>query len=287
MRYVKKFLFIILIILLFLVAIGMIAYFGHKLHNTLKTYKIGEDTYSNSAQSFVREHITQHEPKPTPTPAMSTVRPSAAGPTAAQAETTSNPEMETSPVSVDFEKLWEINEEVCGWIYAPWINVNYPVAQTNDNYYYVRYMYDHRENSAGCIFVDYRNHNDFSDLNTIVYGHSMGNHTMFNDFQRYYNEPELFYEHPSIYYSTPDKDYRMDILACVIVHGASDSYTIFCGTDELGEYLQRMKEIDILQNNFDVDAIDRIVTFSSCAHVFAGSRYVVICHPVELPRRGD
>lgn len=38
---------------------------------------------------------------------------------------------------------------------------------------------------SGSIFMDYMNQKDFSDFNTIIYGHHMDGGAMFGDFDRY------------------------------------------------------------------------------------------------------
>lgn len=48
-----------------------------------------------------------------------------------------------------------------------------------DNEYYLHYAYNKEPNFAGSIFLDFRNHADFQDQNTILYGHNMLNGSMF------------------------------------------------------------------------------------------------------------
>ena len=44
---------------------------------------------------------------------------------------------------------------------------------------FIRMTYEGTSNFAGSIFLDYQNQGDFSDGNTIVYGHNMKNLSMF------------------------------------------------------------------------------------------------------------
>ena len=71
---------------------------------------------------------------------------------------------ETAPIIVDFE-------------HCPDTKINYPVAQSEDNSYYLRRLLDGSWNTAGTIFMDYRNSADFSDRHTVIYGHNMKNDT--------------------------------------------------------------------------------------------------------------
>ncbi len=85
------------------------------------------------------------------------------------------------PLAVDFESLKAINPDVKGWLYIEALDISYPVVQgpDNDTYLHTTYEGTSRTNFAGSIFLDYQNQDDFSDGNTIVYGHNMKNLSMF------------------------------------------------------------------------------------------------------------
>lgn len=83
-----------------------------------------------------------------------------------------------SLIDVNFTNLKEINPSTKGWIQINGTNVNYPFVQTTNNDYYLTHSFDKSYNSAGWIFLDYRNNLE-TDRNTIIYGHSMNDKTMF------------------------------------------------------------------------------------------------------------
>ena len=56
------------------------------------------------------------------------------------------------------------------WLYAPGSGINYVVAQAEDNDYYLHRLLNGTEAKAGTLFMDYQNHSDFSDWNTMIYG---------------------------------------------------------------------------------------------------------------------
>lgn len=84
---------------------------------------------------------------------------------------------ETAPIIVDFEVLQTENKDIIAWLHCPDTKINYPVAQSEDNSYYLRRLLDGSWNTAGTIFMDYRNSADFSDRHTVIYGHNMKNDT--------------------------------------------------------------------------------------------------------------
>ena len=89
-------------------------------------------------------------------------------------------EVTYQPPEVDFEELQKMNSDVIGWIEVEAIpEISYPIVRGEDNDYYLHRTFKKANNSAGSIFVDYRNGQYFGDCNTIVYGHNMKNGSMF------------------------------------------------------------------------------------------------------------
>ena len=82
------------------------------------------------------------------------------------------------------------------WLYIPGTNIDYPVMQSGDNDYYTRRAADGSYLYAGSLFMDYRCSSDFSDFNSVIYGHNMGNGTMFARYSELrkrgiFHEPQL------------------------------------------------------------------------------------------------
>ena len=88
--------------------------------------------------------------------------------------------------------------------------LNYPVTHTDNNEYYLNHLYDGTYNKVGCLFADYENRADFSDRNTIIYGHNMRDGSMFALLNRY-DEQSYFDTHRQMYLVTPKGGYVMEI----------------------------------------------------------------------------
>jgi sortase B len=82
-------------------------------------------------------------------------------------------------INVDFNELKKINKDIKGWIQVNGTNINYPFVQSSDNDYYLNHSIDKSYNSAGWVFLDYRNKLDTIDKNTIIYAHGRLDKTMF------------------------------------------------------------------------------------------------------------
>ena len=76
---------------------------------------------------------------------------------------------------VDFESLQATNSDVVAWLYIPDTNVNFPVVKGPSNYTYLNLNYEGNYSISGSIFMDIACSSDFSDAETLLYGHNMHN----------------------------------------------------------------------------------------------------------------
>ena len=89
---------------------------------------------------------------------------------------------------IDFEQLHIDNPDIYAWIYVPGTLVDYPVLQhPTDNSFYLEHNIDGSAGYPGCIYTELYNKKDFSDRNTLMYGHNMANGTMFATLHYYEN----------------------------------------------------------------------------------------------------
>ncbi|MFR3389824.1 MAG: class B sortase [[Clostridium] scindens] len=113
---------------------------------------------------------------------------------------------------VDFEELMKINPDTVGWIrfYPEPSQINYPIVQGQDNDKYLHQTFSANENTLGAIFLNVDNKADFSDRNSIIYGHRMKDGSMFRHLQDY-EEKVLLGERIPIFTSTRRTEGRSPI----------------------------------------------------------------------------
>lgn len=189
--------------------------------------------------------------------------------------------METAPIEVDFEALWETNEDVVGWIYCEDTPINLPVVQAEDNDYYLRRLIDGTWNSSGTLFVDYRNADDFSDSNTIIYGHNMKNKGMFGTLPNY-KEQSYYDEHPLMCLLTPDGNYKVELIAGYVTSSTSEIYSFGQTEEEVLAFVEQSIEKSTFASDFQVLQGDRFVTLSTCSYEYDNARYVLIGRLIQL-----
>ena len=105
---------------------------------------------------------------------------------------------------VDFKSLQAKNEDLYAWIKVPGTRINYPIAQGNDDEFYLHHDYLKNYLFAGTIYTEMCNAKDFSDPITLVYGHNMyrSEGTMFTTLHNF-EDPKFFEKHKTFTVYTP------------------------------------------------------------------------------------
>lgn len=177
--------------------------------------------------------------------------------------------------NIDFAYLKKINPDICGWIYLEDSVIHYPVVQGSDNETYLKQAYDKSSSYFGSIFMDMRNDNDFTNQNTIIYGHNMKNGSMFGTLKRY-QEEEFYQKHKYFYIFTEDKMYRYRVCAVYTTTADSDVYTMAYDTKEDWlAYEQSILDRSCVDTGVSLGEKDRIITLSTCHGVHTDNRFVV------------
>lgn len=186
---------------------------------------------------------------------------------------------ETNPV--DFRSLWDLNPDVYAWIYVPGTEISYPVLQdAEDNTYYLEHTIEGEKTLPGAIYSENYNSRDFTDYNTILYGHNMRNGTMFaglHDFE----DAEYVQQNRQIVIYLPDRRLIYQIVAVSIV---DDSHLLYkyhnfdqegqdafwqelADTDEPGEYFD---------SSYQRTEDEHLLTLSTCIGSRPNNRLIVV-----------
>ena len=182
---------------------------------------------------------------------------------------------------IDFAELQAtVNPDIYAWIYIPDTLIDYPVLQhPTDNLYYLEHNLDGSRGYPGCIYTEDYNARDFSDPNTVVYGHNMKNGTMFAGLHKF-EDSTYFGEHPYIYIYTEEGLYVYGIFAAY----ESGNEHILYNNDFASEYAYSGYLEDIfavrsmnsnIKEDMEVTTRDRIITLSTCVANRADRRYLV------------
>lgn len=178
--------------------------------------------------------------------------------------------------NINFTSLKEKESDTVGFIKVNGTDIEHIVVQGKDNSYYLTHDFEKDYNSAGWIFLDYRNKLDGSDKNIIIYGHNMRNNTMFGTLKNilkkdwFENEDNRY-----ITFITERESATYEVFSVYEIE-AEDYYikTSF-NTGEFNKYIDSMKARSKYDFNCDVSEEDKVLTLSTCAN---NNKYRVVLH---------
>ena len=170
---------------------------------------------------------------------------------------------------VDFAGMWKTNKDVYAWITVPGTVIDYPILQhPTDNTYYLNYNIDGSHGYPGCIYTENLNSKEFTDNNTVIYGHNMKNGTMFAGLHKF-EDSTFFAEHTKVHIYTPEKELNYTIFAAYIYDDRHLLYSFdFSNKDIYAAYLedvQNMRSMNaLIREDVKVTAEDKIITLVTC-----------------------
>lgn len=183
-------------------------------------------------------------------------------------------------IPVDFNALWETNPDIYAWISIEGTNIDYPVVQSaEDNSYYLNHTIEGAAGYPGSIYTENYNRKDFTDANTVIYGHDMRDGSMFQNLHNYSDET-FMREHPYVIIYTPEKKLTYEIFAAVNYddrHLLQSFNFNFQGSrqDFLDSIYGSRSFENVIRDDVEVTANNRILTMSTCIASQPDRRFLV------------
>lgn len=265
----------VLSIIVMVVAFGVFVFAGYKLYGYYKEYQKADDEYANLATYTTDE--TETEDLDALEEAFENE-----GPQSVSGREVKTVEVDDEEVNlptmvnpIDFESLKEVNSDIVGWLKIRALDLSYPVVQGEDNDYYLHQSFEQEYLFAGCLFVNFENNSDFTDQNTIIYGHNMKNGSMFGSLKKFRDE-EVYNKSKYFWIFTEDIIFQYRIFSARVVNKVGQTYqTVFTDDEEFQEFLDTaMEDSEVDNSNVTISTDDKVVTLSTCTGDSA-TRFVV------------
>ncbi len=194
---------------------------------------------------------------------------------------------------IDFADLQaNTNEDIYAWISIPDTNIDYPIVQhPTDDTYYLNYNLDGTAGLPGTIYTELANAKDFSDFNTVIYGHNMQNGTMFQNLHNY-SDGTFFDEHPYVYIYLEDSTLKYQVFAAYEYTNVHMLYAFDYSTEEgRQEFLDEVAGLRSLTYIYDdtveVTTDSNVLTLSTCVHNVPEKRFLANAVLIQSVDRVD
>lgn len=187
---------------------------------------------------------------------------------------------------INLKELYEINNDLVGWIKIDGTNISYPVMQNGD--YYLRRNIYKDYSYYGTPYLakncDIRN----SD-NLIIYGHHIKNNSMFGELENY--KKESFYkEHKYIKFYTLENELTVEhvyeiisVFKTVVYSDNGFKYYSFDNAkdrEDFEDYISMCKQLQFYETKQTANYGDKLITLSTCEYSRKNGRIVVVAKEV-------
>ena len=176
-----------------------------------------------------------------------------------------------------FYQLEQKYPDVKGWISIEGTHIDYPLLQSEDN---VKYL-DHNAFGdyvvTGSIFLDYRFNANFTNFNTIIYGHHVPTGDMFGDIKKF-TDKEFFDNHRfgTIYYNGEEKELEIFGILEVDAYDMNIYRPLSNNIEENQAYYQYLLSKATYKRDVSVTSEDKICLLSTCFLDVTNGRHILL-----------
>lgn len=205
---------------------------------------------------------------------------------------------ETVPPTMlpDMKALYELNNDIVGWLSIPNLRVQYPVMQTpaNPNYYLYR-DFDGADSSAGSLYIRESCDVFAPSDNIVIYGHAMKTGDMFGRLSWYKNK-SYYEKYPTFSFDTLYERHTYQIFAVFKTsgtYGVGYPYHMFNDAQSEEEFDQFIADVRGAAFNgsyvgytfYTTDIIpqygDKLLCLSTCEYTYTNGRFVVMAVQID------
>jgi len=194
---------------------------------------------------------------------------------------------ETEPVVLEilpeYKDLYDLNNDLVGWIKVEDTKINYPVLQSSpDNKdYYIDHDFYHRGRGCGAIYV--RETCDVFEPsdNVTIYGHHMKDKSMFAGLD-YYRDKSFWEKHKTFTFDTLYEHHTYEVIAIFKTSantGQGFPYHRFENAEDeaaFDEFINTVKSLQMYETGVTAEYGDKLVCLSTCEYTLNNGRLVVV-----------
>lgn len=172
------------------------------------------------------------------------------------------------------KKIFEDNPDTIGWLKVEGTKIDYPVVKYSDNEFYLKHDFKKNKNSAGWIFMDYKN--DYDDQNLVFYGHNRKDGSMFGSIDMLF-DPNFYKEHSGEILLIKEKEIIKYKIFSVYKALYSDDYNSL-NFESFFEKINEFKEKSEVPFDFELNSDSQIITLSTCHY---NNKYRLVIHGIK------
>lgn len=205
--------------------------------------------------------------------------------------------MPQADMRYSMKELYEMNNDVIGWLILDDTNIDYPVMQSMyDEEYYLHRDFQKNYSANGCLIMDTDSVvgsgtavNDYEDgtrpgTNLIIHGHHMKNGDMFGNLDKFRNA-NYYKNHRIIKFSSLYEEREYEICAVflsqVYLKTQTDVFKYYKffqanNEEEFNDFYDNIKKLSLYDTGVTAKYGDEFISLSVCAYHVENGRLVVV-----------
>ena len=188
-----------------------------------------------------------------------------------------------SGILYQYDKLWQKNHDMAGWLHIDGTNIDYPVMYTPKSpEYYLRRGFNKKYAFSGSLFLG----EGWSEKGNyaVIYCHHMKDGTMFGPLYQY-KAKKFASEHSIIRFDTLYTENEYEVLGAFYskIYGINEKgvfryyqYNDLSDPEVFNEFITQVKSYSLYDTGVTAEYGDKILTLSTCSYHTDNGRFVVV-----------
>ena len=197
------------------------------------------------------------------------------------------PTIAVSDILYEYQLLYQLNNDMIGWITIEGTEINYPVVQSlyEPNFYLRRNFYKEKA-TCGTVYARESCDVNLPSDNVTLYGHNMRNGTMFADLHNY-EDPAFWASNRFIQFNTLKEYHTYEIFAVFKTSatiGEGFRYHIFDTAEtpaEFDAFVAQCKGLSFYDTGITPQYGEKLLTLSTCDKSIDNGRLVVVARRIS------
>lgn len=195
--------------------------------------------------------------------------------------------LEPGTIFPEYAVIYEMNNDMVGWIKIPDTRIDYPVLQTpNYKDYYLTRTFFKEYDGHGAIYIREQCDVNKPSDNVTIYGHHMYDGTMFADLDKF-KEKSFWEDHQYFTFDTLTEHHTYQVM-CVFktsgTTGVGFPYHKFVdaeSAEEFDEFVSYVKALAFYETGVTAEFGDKLICLSTCEYTLNNGRFVLVAKRVS------
>ena len=195
-------------------------------------------------------------------------------------------ELDAERILPEYREMYDLNNDLVGWLTIPGTIIDYPVVQNEESDYYLRRDFYGNRNSNGQIILDSACDPYTPSYNLVISGHNMNSGKMFGQLSKYTSK-SFWQSHKTFTFDTLMREGEYVVYAAFYSADYGENEEGFRYNADIQYrldaelWLEQIEENRIYETGVDAEFGDEFLTLTTCEYHRLNGRFVVVARRIR------